>query len=107
MLSSVNGWETCVVAGCSDMYPSYFRHGTAPVPRRTAGTPDPPTVPPEPAIHPRGGRPAERPTSTATSAEIEPVEVHDPVPRGHEVTHELLRGVALRVDLRDGPQLRV
>jgi hypothetical protein len=30
-----------------------------------------------------------------------------PCPTGHEVTHELLRAVVARVDLRDGPELRV
>jgi hypothetical protein len=33
------------------------------------------------------------------SGEVEPIEVHDLVPRGHEVTHELLLRVVARVDL--------
>src|SRR5262245_2798654 len=39
------------------------------------------------------------------SREVEPIEVHDLVPCGHEVTHELLLRVVARVDLRDGPEL--
>ena len=38
---------------------------------------------------------------------VEPVEVHDLVPRGHEVVHELLPRVVARVDLRERPQLGV
>src|SRR4029450_10377017 len=49
---------------------------------------------------PMSGRPGPR-----GSDEVEPIEVHDLVPRGHEVTHELLLRVAARVDLRGGPQL--
>src|SRR6266702_1952677 len=41
------------------------------------------------------------------SAEIEAIEVHDLVPRRHEVTHELLLRVVSCVDLRDGTELRV
>jgi hypothetical protein len=37
------------------------------------------------------------------SGEIEPVEVHDLVPCGYEVTHEFVLCVAAGVDLRDGP----
>src|SRR5688500_18132804 len=61
----------------------------------------------------RSGRPrmprsaAERPTGTPVSGEVEPVEVHDLVPRGHEVTHELLLRVVARVDLRKRSQLGV
>src|SRR5258707_9993344 len=51
-----------------------------------------------------GRRPADPDTG---SGEIEPVEVHDLDPRGHEVTHELLLRVAARVDLRDAPELGV
>ena len=39
--------------------------------------------------------------------EVVPVEVHDLVPRGHEVVHELLLRVVARVDLRERPQLGV
>src|SRR5262249_3521181 len=39
--------------------------------------------------------------------EVEAIEVHDLVPRGHEVSYELLLGVVTRVDLRDGPELGV
>src|SRR4051812_3227274 len=41
------------------------------------------------------------------SGEVEAVEVHDLVPRGDEVTDELLLRVIRRVDLRQGAQLRV
>src|SRR5918911_2193335 len=46
----------------------------------------------------------ERPTWTSGSGEVESIEVHDLVPRGHEVTHELLLRVVARVDLRDGSE---
>src|SRR5215207_5314282 len=49
----------------------------------------------------------ERPTWTPGSGEVEPIEVHHLVPRGHEVTYELLLRVVARVDLRDGSELRV
>jgi outer membrane receptor protein involved in Fe transport len=39
--------------------------------------------------------------------EVEAVEVHDLVPRGHEVLHELLLRVVAGVDLGQRPQLRV
>src|SRR4030088_266927 len=53
-------------------------------------------------------RPAgEGPTWTSGSGEVEPAEVHDLVPRGHEVAHELLLRVVARVDLGDGTQLGV
>src|SRR4029453_9991867 len=39
------------------------------------------------------------PAGTSRSGEIEPIEVHHLVPRGHEVTHELLLCVVARVDL--------
>src|SRR5262245_7307049 len=39
--------------------------------------------------------------------DVESIEIHDLVPRGHEITHELLRGVVARVDLREGPELGV
>jgi len=35
----------------------------------------------------------------AESGEVEPIKVHDLVPSGHEVTHELLLRVVARVDL--------
>lgn len=41
------------------------------------------------------------------SDEIETVGVHDLIPGGNEVLHELLLGVGLAVDFRDGAQLRV
>jgi hypothetical protein len=41
----------------------------------------------------------EQATRTSGSGEVEPIEVHDLVPRGHEVTHELLLRVVARVDL--------
>src|SRR3954452_21724387 len=41
------------------------------------------------------------------SGEVEPIEVHDLVPRGHEVAYELLLRVVARVDLRDGSELGV
>src|SRR6266545_6397987 len=46
-------------------------------------------------------------TWTSGSGDVEPIDVHDLVPRGHEVTHELLLGVVARVDLRDGSELGV
>src|SRR5437588_304130 len=49
----------------------------------------------------------ERPTLTSGSGEVESIEVHDLVPSGHEVTHELLLRVVARVDLRDGSELGV
>src|ERR1700716_4222843 len=52
-------------------------------------------------------RSAGRPTWTSGSGEVVPVEVHDLVPRGHEVAHELLPRVVARVDLGDGTQLGV
>src|SRR3954451_21443213 len=56
-----------------------------------------------PAARSAGGRP----TSPSGSREVEPIEVHDLVPRGHEVTHELLLPVVGGVDLGAHPQLRV
>src|SRR5438552_14841515 len=41
------------------------------------------------------------------SGEVEAIEVHDLVPRSHEVTHELLLRVVACVDLRDGSELGV
>ena len=41
------------------------------------------------------------------STEVEAIEVHDLVPRRHEVTHELLLRVVTCVDLRDGSELGV
>ena len=38
---------------------------------------------------------------------VESIEVHDLVPRGHEVAHELLLRVVARVDLRERTELRV
>src|SRR5213083_3172365 len=49
----------------------------------------------------------EWPTWMPVSGDIEPIEGHDLLPGGHEVTHELLRAVVARVDLRDGSQLGV
>src|SRR3712207_8696228 len=46
-------------------------------------------------------------SSRSGSGEVEPVEVHDLVPRGHEVAYEPLLRVVARVDLRDGPELGV
>src|SRR5207248_11238065 len=55
-----------------------------------------------------GGRFGDRPPDPGCrSGEVEPIEVHDLVPCSHEVTHELLLGVVLCVDLRDGPKLGV
>src|SRR5687767_10676418 len=49
-----------------------------------------------------------RPTWTSDgSGEVEPIEVHDLVPRSDEVTHELLLRVVLCVDLRDGSELGI
>src|SRR5215471_2687977 len=57
---------------------------------------------------PRMSRPAgESPAWTSGSGEVEPVEIHDLVPGGHEVTYELLLRVAARIDLRDGPKLGI
>ena len=53
------------------------------------------------------GRANERPTRTTGSGEVEPIEVHDLVPRRHEVTHELLLRVVAGVDLREGAELGV
>lgn len=39
--------------------------------------------------------------------EVEPVQVHDFIPDGHEVLHELLFPAFTCVDLGDGPKLRV
>src|SRR5437763_13752733 len=47
----------------------------------------------------RMSRSAGRPTWTSGSGEVEPVEVHDLVPRGHEVPHELLLRVVTCIDL--------
>ena len=44
---------------------------------------------------------------TFGSGAVEPVEVHDLVPRRDEVVHELLLGVITRIDLRDRAQLGV
>src|SRR5690606_29222354 len=69
-------------------------------PWRSSGTaprPDPPGT----RIVPHRGEVGAR------SAEAEAVEVHDLVPHGHEVAHERLVRVVGRVDLGDGPQLRV
>src|SRR5674476_637187 len=41
------------------------------------------------------------------SGEVEAVEIHDLVPRGDEVTHELLLRVVARVDLRKCTELGV
>src|SRR3954453_23808620 len=41
------------------------------------------------------------------SGQVEPVCLHDLVPRGHEVTHEPLLAVYGGVDLRERPELRV
>ena len=43
----------------------------------------------------------------ALSAEVEPIEVHDLFPRGHEITDEFLLGVILCVDFRERSELRV
>src|SRR5690349_25045662 len=47
------------------------------------------------------------PAWTYPSGQVEPVEVHDLVPRGHEVAHELLPRVVARVDLGERPELGV
>src|SRR5688500_18265254 len=52
------------------------------------------------------GAGARAPTSPLTP-DVVAVQVHDLVPRGHEVAHEPLPRVAARVDLGDGPQLGV
>ena len=44
---------------------------------------------------------------TRGSGDLEPVVVHDLGPRAREVADELLAGVGARVDLGEGPQLRV
>src|SRR5688572_15706347 len=41
------------------------------------------------------------------SGKVEAIEIHDLVPRGHEVAHELLPGVVARVDLRECAELGV
>src|SRR5690242_21242189 len=41
------------------------------------------------------------------SGEVEAIEVHDLVPRGNEVVHELVLRVVTCVDLGDGSELRV
>jgi len=41
------------------------------------------------------------------SAKVEAVEVHDLVPGGHEVVHEILIGVVARIDLGERPELGV
>src|SRR5262249_36231714 len=51
------------------------------------------------APHRRSGR--------GWSGQVEPVEVHDLVPRGNEVADELLRRVVARVDLGDRTELGV
>src|ERR1700716_834075 len=52
-------------------------------------------------------RSAGRPTWTSGSGEVVPVEVHNLVPRGHEVAHELVLRVVARVDLGDGAEFGV
>ncbi len=41
----------------------------------------------------------------ATLRHVESIEIHDLVPRGHEVADELLPRVGARVDLREGAEL--
>ena len=41
------------------------------------------------------------------SGQIEPVKIHDLVPRCHKIVQELLLGVLTSVDFRQGPQLGV
>src|SRR5437773_1230350 len=45
--------------------------------------------------------------NTGTLLDIESIEIHDLVPRGHEVAHEFLLRVVARVDLREGTELGV
>src|SRR5215831_21230960 len=45
--------------------------------------------------------------SPGLPGQVESIEVHDLVPRGHEVAHELLLRVVARVDLGDRPELGV
>src|SRR5215475_5761763 len=52
------------------------------------------------------GRP-ERPAWTSPSGQVEPVEIHDLVPCGHEVAHELRLCVLAPVDLSDRAELGV
>src|SRR5664280_271945 len=48
-----------------------------------------------------------RPAWTSGSGEVEPIEIHDLVPRGDEVGHELLLRVVAGIDLRECTQLGV
>ena len=41
------------------------------------------------------------------SGEVEPVEVHHLVPRGHEVVHKLLLRIRASIDFRQRPELGV
>ena len=41
------------------------------------------------------------------SGKVKPIEIHDLVPRSHEVTHKCLLRVITRVDFRNGSELRV
>ncbi len=45
--------------------------------------------------------------STSGSGEVESIEIHDLVPRGYEITHELLLRVVAPVDLRECTKLGV
>src|SRR6266540_337907 len=49
----------------------------------------------------------ERPHTRALSDKVEAIKIHDLVPRGHKVTHELLLRVVTSVDLRDSSELGV
>ena len=46
-------------------------------------------------------------TTMPPSGEVEPVKVHDFVPRRYEIVQELLQGVLARVDFRQCPELGV
>src|SRR5829696_1554017 len=54
-----------------------------------------------------GERFGEPVTGPGWSVEVEAIEVHDLVPGGHEVPHELLLPVVRCVDLRDASELGV
>ena len=69
-------------------------------------------APEQGGLRSRGGLALTTPTCTrcswlpTTACEVEPVEVHDLVPGGDEVAHELLAGAIVRVDLGDARAVR-
>src|SRR5215831_17649026 len=94
-------------ASCGSRPPSGTRSPSGPSPERAG----PAITDPAPRARPglntdRVSRSADQPGPawTPPSRQVEPVEVHDLVPGGHEVAHELPLRVVGRVDLREGPE---